>query len=391
MRFLVPLALFAVVPSMLVAQPTRAAAAQPPICRGCDSLQRVAAARRTADLQLATLMTRHARENFLIETLKLRLADGSPDPPATDRERRDLQNRLGAARAALARTQAEIEATCSTVGSGRGYIGLRVLASTSVSAGPVPAPSYYPVVWGVEPGSPASRAGVQPMDTIVAVNGVDARSRSLETVIRHPGRRITLKLQGAGTSREVTFAVDSNPPSLGGACVHSIGPSGLSSRIVLQLDSVRRPSAVAAGGSGSGASGSAAGRGATVRTGTSGRVLVRPDSIGQITDFTVYRGGSVSLSRGPEATIAGAQVFILNEGLKRAFSVTVDGALVLQVLPRTPAFNAGLASGDVIVRAAGRPVTTVEVFRRTVEAATGRSVELETIRAGAPRKVTLRW
>jgi S1-C subfamily serine protease len=120
-------------------------------------------------------------------------------------------------------------------------------------------------------------------------------------------------------------------------------------------------------------------------------VLVRPDSIGQITDFTVYRGGSVSLSRGPEATIAGAQVFILNEGLKRAFSVTVDGALVLQVLPRTPAFNAGLASGDVIVRAAGRPVTTVEVFRRTVEAATGRSVELETIRAGAPRKVTLRW
>jgi S1-C subfamily serine protease len=84
---------------------------------------------------------------------------------------------------------------------------------------------------------------------------------------------------------------------------------------------------------------------------------------------------------------------------------------VLQVLPGTPAAEAGLRAGDVIVAAAGRPVHTPAALQRALASRAavarrreradgaeralpdgdGRAVALRVARGGAARDVVLRW
>jgi serine protease Do len=93
------------------------------------------------------------------------------------------------------------------------------------------------------------------------------------------------------------------------------------------------------------------------------------------------------------ATIAGAQLWSVDE-LKDYFRVD-DGLLVLRVLPGTPAERAGLRSGDVIVRADGRTISSLRTFQHALERANDRSgdhtVPVDIVRKGEVRRVTLAW
>jgi S1-C subfamily serine protease len=79
-----------------------------------------------------------------------------------------------------------------------------------------------------------------------------------------------------------------------------------------------------------------------------------------------------------------------NEDLGKVFGVR-SGVLVTKVVSG-PASTAGMLSGDVIVRAAGRELTSVAEFFHMIESrGDERTVELDVVRRGKPLKLLLRW
>lgn len=80
--------------------------------------------------------------------------------------------------------------------------------------------------------------------------------------------------------------------------------------------------------------------------------------------------------------VAGAELSELNPGLAEYFGTT-DGVLVLNAREGTPAARAGLAPGDVIVRANDVDVRTIADLRRAIERGPrGQPVTLDVLRRG---------
>jgi serine protease Do len=70
------------------------------------------------------------------------------------------------------------------------------------------------------------------------------------------------------------------------------------------------------------------------------------------------------------------------------WSDPTKGILIAEVQPRTPAANAGLQDGDIVIGLNGEPVTEVNHFRNTIAlTAPGSQVSLEVVRKG--RKLTM--
>jgi S1-C subfamily serine protease len=92
-------------------------------------------------------------------------------------------------------------------------------------------------------------------------------------------------------------------------------------------------------------------------------------------------------------SVAGAEFEEMNEGLSSYFG-TDEGALVLRVSPGTPAAQAGLRAGDVVLEADGRDVDSVDDLRSALARAQRnrpRAVELEILRKGRRESIDLRW
>lgn len=85
---------------------------------------------------------------------------------------------------------------------------------------------------------------------------------------------------------------------------------------------------------------------------------------------------------GSRDRIAGAELQGLTPELAEFFGGHEDGVLVLRVLAQTPAAELGLEPGDVIVRAAGQTVGSVEEFRTVLRAAGTAPVLVKWIRKG---------
>ena len=374
-------------------------------CPGCDSTARAGAVRRSMDSEIAGLTVSLAEHRILIEHLRSRLAEGSPDAPRSERERQELQSKLVLQRREMEKLEKALSALCGDAVAVRGYMGVNVTFSgTSVdSAGRMTYTYSYPVVSSVEPGSPAARAGIAPYDTIVAINKYDARGASLDRFVREPGQKLNVALGSVDGRREVTVTVAPKPPTFGGACLQYrnviFESSGQS------VVTVRPPGARAGSGntvvgtlrtrSGTGPSGQG-GTGAATGQRQPVRIDMSPDSMVQgVTFFVVPPGagaGSLFMARGMTgAIVAGAEVALVNGGLKTVFAVD-HGALVVNVAPRSPADQAGVISGDVITSAQGEPVTAIAVLQRAIQSAGARrSVTLGIVRARQPKTLTLRW
>ena len=97
------------------------------------------------------------------------------------------------------------------------------------------------------------------------------------------------------------------------------------------------------------------------------------------------RGRADGLARGETATSPRLGVSItpghVARRLRRAVGLPdVDGLLIGDVAEASPAARAGLASGDLIVAAAGRPVSTPDDLFDALAAARGGSLELRVVR-----------
>jgi S1-C subfamily serine protease len=104
------------------------------------------------------------------------------------------------------------------------------------------------------------------------------------------------------------------------------------------------------------------------------------------------RGRADALARGesaapPQLGIAIAPGHVARR-MRRAVGLPdAEGLLIHQVTEASPAARAGLAPGDLIVAAAGRPVTTIDDLFDALHAARGNAVELNVVRGADERTI----
>jgi S1-C subfamily serine protease len=104
------------------------------------------------------------------------------------------------------------------------------------------------------------------------------------------------------------------------------------------------------------------------------------------------RGRADALARGqsaasPRLGIAIAPPHVARR-LRRAVGLPdADGLLIREVMDGSPAAQAGLAQGDLIVAAAGRPIVTHDDLFDALQAAQGGTIELNVIRGTGERAI----
>ncbi len=104
------------------------------------------------------------------------------------------------------------------------------------------------------------------------------------------------------------------------------------------------------------------------------------------------RGRAATLARGesaapPRLGIAIAPGHVARR-LRRAVGLPdTEGLLIREVTEGSPAARAGLAQGDLIVAAAGRPVRSVDDLFDTLQAAPGGTLELNIVRGAGERTI----
>lgn len=88
--------------------------------------------------------------------------------------------------------------------------------------------------------------------------------------------------------------------------------------------------------------------------------------------------------------VAGVEFTELNPQLAAYFQGAEHGLLVLQVAPGTPGANIGLQPGDVVVRAGDNPVRTIADLREAIAGAGREPVTLTIVRRGEERRLVYR-
>ena len=232
------------------------------------------------------------------------------------------------------------------------------------------------VVQAVAEGSPAARMGLAPGDTLLAVNGVPLtgeRLRALQIRLR-AGDRLELTLRRGGGHRSVLVEVAPRPARFGPRAT----PTGPGIEV---WPLVPEPG-----------------------WGASSPVYVLRDELiellrdrGKLTAAVeALRTASGAFGYRPLAPyivghdrVAGARLTQLNPRLAEYFE-RARGLLVVEVAPGTPAAEARLLPGDVLLRVGATEVKGLEALRRAVATASGdRPLTMTLLRRGNRLEVTL--
>ncbi len=273
----------------------------------------------------------------------------------------------------LIRTPTEAQVRLLVPGA-RGWLGLEL---TDIDL-----PESALRVNRVARGGPAELVGIRAGDLITRIDGDDATPEHLRRVMTRltPGSTVRLAVLRSGAEQEFALQAARRPYVIREP--GAMDPEALDSvrhRMVVLFDSVglalrrTRPDTLFEGG-----------RTTFVRE--------RTTFDGERTTFdgerTTFSGGRVIIAAGLRV-VGGAELSPLNPQLADYFGVE-DGLLVLQVLEGTPAQEAGLEAGDVIVAVNGIPVREVGEMRTQVARARNvASIPLRVIRDG--RELTLEF
>lgn len=206
--------------------------------------------------------------------------------------------------------------------------------------------SEYPVVVTVDPGSPAAKAGVAAGDTIIAFNDRDLRRFAfpIRTMIQ-PGKTFVIRARKGRVEREYKLVVVERPANHREMVAITMKP---------MIPGMPEPP--------------------FVLTPAPGASRVR-----------VTTRGSTGFA------IAGAEMRALSVDLAKSLGVKPQGLFVVNVLEASPAKEAGLRDGDVLVRAAERLLMSPQDLQEIMRSDINRSVKLELVRAKKTETVLLRW
>lgn len=303
-----------------------------------------------------------------------------------------------------------------------GWVGINVRVTEKTGEAPLV------VVTDVWPGSPAEKAGLRPGDRVLRVNGVQIspwQFRSLSQRLQ-PGDPMTLVVERDGEPVDLTVVAELRPDRV------AVAPE----RLLTELEAVRGRMARILARDESGRADSLATRVSVEMEGSSPRIVVemaegdsvrtrvvRLDSLAATRRVVGIRGledegfvfvapdwstvpaapmapdsaaAAPSVSRGrPLAPfmvglnrVAGAELRVMNPGLARYFEAE-SGLLVTAVADGTPAAEAGLRPGDVLVEANGAPVTSVVGLRQALTARAD-SASLTVVRRGEQLEFRIR-
>ena len=250
----------------------------------------------------------------------------------------------------------------------------------------------YPRIESVEPGSPAATAGLARGDTVIAYNGRDVRRGVAMAKLLEPGARVVVRVRRRGAERDVPVRIARSPE----AYVRQWPAPPTPPFEIRVYDSEeaaaapgeaprRRPRRAAhAPGAEPTQPVPAVPPVPPVRSIPAPPAPAAPPA--PLPPATFFFGGASS-------AVAGAEVVRMNDDLREAFGGT-RGVLVINIAAGSPAAQAGLRGGDVIVSADGAAVTTPTALQRVVQRAIQRDadeVRLQVVRKGAKRTVRLQW
>ena len=221
----------------------------------------------------------------------------------------------------------------------------------------------YPVIESLESASPAEKAGLEPGDVLLAIDGADlVKGAPTFNELLVPGKHLLLKLKRGRSTVERVLIVEKRPMSWG------VG-RGMAPTPPAYPEGPEAPEAPE-------------GSGWRTPLMPMVRVAPRPGGTGPA-DVTV----SVWYDN---LTVAGAHVQQF-AALKEYFGVD-SGLLVLTVIPGTPAAAAGLHDGDVITRADGKTVTSPMQLSQIIGGARAKgTLMLDIVRQRSKKTVVLKW
>lgn len=288
------------------------------------------------------------------------------------RDRRELmkaETEFARVITALFPKQSQLTLACATlraVSNGReGYLGVtfgRSMQLTSPQAGlhVITSAGGPPRIDAVDLGSPADRAGVRPGDEWLAIAGkpvLEAADADLDVLLK-PGARVVLKLRAEGKERETTVVVAKRPEYPEKECESSGGFA-----IAAPLPEM-----------------------------WGGRISVSPATpparIAPRSGEVPRAGMGVFFESRVMVPLYGAVFRTLDDDAREVMKIDVEGVLVDQVGPTSPAGIAGLRRYDVVTHVNGTVVKSpANVLQISSDA---RTLTLTVVRSGETRTVTLK-
>jgi serine protease Do len=220
----------------------------------------------------------------------------------------------------------------------------------------------YPVVTDVEPGSPASKAGVRAGDVLIAFNSHDMRGGALQMQQwLRPGAPFVLELRRNDAVRLVRGTLGKRPKDWEKKVVVELTtPERIAMRT---MSPAREPT-------------------------TSARIvrvpMPAPPPSSVLLPALGYGEGVYPF--------AGAEFTALNDDLSDLLGVKPEGVFVTNVAEDSPARASGLRGGDIILKADSIRVTTpIDLVRAIRASRPDHTVTLQIIRKHKPQTLTLAW
>jgi len=348
-----------------------------------DELERVArlarelgAVRRSLDSDLELSAAQRRRLEHRAMRLESQIADAGASfgLKAAGRALQEMRPAMVEARRAMAAAMAEAGAMSEKARAPEGmrlpgWIGITLDAPCTIEArgGDVYWRFFdHPEIVSVEPSSPAERAGIRQGDVLLAYDGQDVRRELAMNRLLQPGRtvRVRLRTQRDNGARDVAVKV---------ASAHDRAWRERPADVATHILKRRSP-----------------------RSPREAWGIVVPDPASPMIVGGPPLSPSPSPSPSPTISIrslnglAGAHMETITRGLGEAVGVD-RGVLVISVPRGGPAYESGLVDGDVILKADGHIVRSVDELRQLVASNGGRAVRLDVTRRGKTRHVTLRW
>lgn len=229
----------------------------------------------------------------------------------------------------------------------------------------------YPSIVAVDPESPAQRAGIVTGDVLIAYNGVDVRGREFNlSQLLEPDRKLSVTIRRDGETKDYAMTVARAPERI--------------SQRRLEFDAMPDGEVTTIERIGKG-------DGGVVGINGMGRIMMPSLSASPVLagKLGMYLPGK-SFMMSPNGAF-GAILSDVNPALARTLKLET-GVLVNDVTDATPASDAGLHVGDVIVNAAGQPVVSLRTLHELIARhLADQSIALQVMRDRKLRTITVNW